>query len=115
MRVLLLILLILGYIALPVLSADADLQLTVKDSRRVIITPDALTLDNITDDNNLDAIVVGKVGSLAKFRTFSGQGDGTFGAFATEGSLYLDPVDVVTGDFNGDNITDIAALNNACG
>ena len=32
----------------------------------------------------------------------------------SSGSLYLDPIDIVVGDFNGDGALDLAAINNAC-
>ncbi len=73
----------------------------------------AVELADVDADGVLDAVVVGS-SPTARFACYTGSGDGTFGAELTSGYLYLQPTDLVTGDFNGDGILDIAGINNAC-
>ena len=76
-------------------------------------SPDAIELADVDLDGTLDAVVL--VEATADYVCYRGAGDGTFAGAITSGGLYLQPTDLTVGDFNGDGLPDIAAINNACG
>ena len=87
------------------LSAPVNLTTTVQG-------PQAVELGDIDKDGKLDAVVLGK--TSATFACYRGNGDGTFGDVIASGDLFLQPTDLVLADFDGDELLDIAAINNAC-
>ena len=99
----------------PLALAAGELELSAPlEYMPSITTPRAVALADIDRDGNLDAVVVG-TGLNALYAVYEGQGDGTFGAEIAKANLYLDPIDVVVDDFDGDGNLDIAAINSACG
>lgn len=75
-------------------------------------SPQAVELADIDLDGILDAVVVIPESSI--YDCYHGAGDGTFTSRIASGSLYLEPTDLVVGDFNSDGLPDIAAINSAC-
>jgi FG-GAP-like repeat len=74
--------------------------------------PYALVLADFNRDGNLDMAVVGPtlLGPRNVVRILLGKGDGTFGPpKAYPSGLY--PISIVTADFNGDGIPDLAVAN----
>jgi len=96
----------------PVLSDPILFNTNSQDSP--LVSPRGVTLAEVTGDGNLDAIVVGDV-TPGRFAVYPGGGDGSFRSAFASGALDRSTIDVVTGDFNGDGILDIAAVNSACG
>jgi hypothetical protein len=95
-------------------SPDAELALASPASRGTesLLGPRAVALEDIDRDGSLDAVAVGYAN--ARYASYAGVGDGSFGEELAQGPLYLKPVDLVVGDFNGDGLPDIAAINSAC-
>ena len=97
----------------PALASRADpVRLSVPREKVSIASPRAVELADLDGDGRLDAVAVGL--SPARYAAYEGNGDGTFGEELASGSLYLQPTDLVVGDFDGDGILDIAGINNAC-
>jgi hypothetical protein len=74
--------------------------------------PYGLVLGDFNKDGNLDVAVVGPtvIGKRDVFRVLLGNGDGTFGrAKAYPSGLF--PISIVSADFNGDGIPDLAVAN----
>ena len=93
--------------AADVLKLSAPIEIDTTLSR-----PVAVALADINLDQKLDAAAVGN--AVARYACYAGNGDGSFGAEIAAGALYLEPRDLVIGDFNGDGFIDIAAINGAC-
>jgi hypothetical protein len=102
-------------LALPALAAaGTSLSLSPPvDMPLSIAGPEGVALGDIDGDEILDAVVTGR-GSNS-FVCYRGAGDGTFGTKIASRYMGLEPSDVVVGDFNGDGLPDVAAVNNACG
>ncbi|HXM20584.1 MAG TPA: VCBS repeat-containing protein [Terriglobales bacterium] len=79
---------------------------------RVGKDPYSIVLKDFNGDGNLDAGVVGPDQEKNTLRVVLGNGDGTFGAAkAYPSGLY--PISIVSADFNGDGIPDLAVANYA--
>ncbi len=104
-----------AFLALPMAaSAQSELQLLPPLERLdTVFAPEAIELADIDGDAVLDAVVVGRL--EAAFACYRGVGDGSFGEEIARGRMYLEPIDLVVDDFNGDGLPDIAGINGACG
>lgn len=88
------------------LVLEGPLNVAVSDG------PHAVELAPVNADEALDAVVVAK--RSATYGCYDGNGDGTFGEAVATGPLYLEPTDLVVGDFDGDGLLDIGGINSAC-
>ena len=95
-----------------VASGADPVRLSAPIEKAAIATPRAVELADLDGDGTLDAVTVGL--SPARYAAYEGRGDGSFGVELANGSLYLQPTDLVVGDFDGDGILDVAGINNAC-
>ncbi len=78
--------------------------------------PEAVALGDQDGDGLLDVFVVGGEGDFPNyFACYKGDGAGGFGEELARGVLYLNPSDLVVGDFDGTNGLDVAAVNEGCG
>ncbi len=95
------------------LASGADpVRLSAPLERASVASPRAVELADLSGDEILDAVTVGL--APARYAAYAGAGDGSFDEELANGALYLQPTDLVVGDFDEDGILDIAGINNAC-
>lgn len=86
------------------------------ESQVPIGNPQAVALGKVDQDSWLDAVVVGGDGEYSALAAcYLGDGLGSFSLLFDSATLYLQPTDLVLGNFDGQAGLDLAAINNACG
>jgi len=74
--------------------------------------PQSITVADFNGDGNIDLAVANSAPGINTFSVLLGKGDGTFNA-KTDYPTGTQPTSIVSADFNGDSILDIAVTTNA--